>query len=125
MVWRNDPRSTRGAGPLSHKVGFFKRSVTDDGYGNERTAFSDTPEFEAHAGVRAKFGGETVLADRLEGNQICTITVRQSSRFDQVTSEWMAKDMREGTIWSIRSGPVDPDDGGAYYEFLCQTGVAP
>ncbi|WP_433994917.1 hypothetical protein [Bradyrhizobium japonicum] len=32
--------------------------------------------------------------------------------------------MRDGTIWNIRSGPVDPDDGRMWLEFLCQSGVA-
>lgn len=113
------------AGDLRHKIGFFKRQTTDDGYGNTETGFPDVPEVQVFGRVAAKFGGETVLAQRLQGHQIYTITVRQSSLTEDIDSAWMAKDMNEGTVLAIQSGPVDPDDSGAFYEFLAQTGVAP
>lgn len=112
------------AGELRHRVGFFKRPEVSDGYGNNEGEFPDEPEFEVSAKVQARFGGEAVLAARLQGQQTVTITVRQSSLTERITTDWRAQDMREGTIWNIRSGPVDPDDSGAYYEFLCQSGVA-
>lgn len=112
------------AGELRHRIGFFRRPVVSDGYGNNVGEFPAEPEFECAAKVQTKFGGETVLAQRLAGQQTATITVRQSLAALAVTADWRAQDMREGTIWNIRSGPVDPDDGGAWLEFLCQSGVA-
>jgi hypothetical protein len=112
------------AGELRHRIGFFKRQTVDDGYGNTETVFGDDPDFEVFGKVAAKFGGETVLAQRLQGSQIYTLTVRQNSNTETIDSAWMAKDMNEDTVWAIKSGPVDPDDSGAFYEFLVQTGVA-
>lgn len=112
------------AGDLRHRVGFFVRPVTSDGHGNVEGEFPADPAFECAAGVATKFGGETVLAARLQGQQIATITVRRSAAVLAVTTDWRIQDMRDGTIWNIRSGPVDPDDGRMWLEFLCQSGVA-
>lgn len=113
-----------GAGELRHKIGFFKRPSQVNSYGNPEGEYSGTPEFEVFGKVAAKFGGESVQAARLAGQETWTITVRQNSNTAQVTTDWIAKDMNRGTIWNIRSGPVDPDDGRAFYELLCQSGVA-
>lgn len=112
------------AGELRHRIGFFRRVVSSDGYGNSQGEFPAEPEFECRAKVQNRFAGETVLAARLQGQQTATITVRKSANTSQVTPDWRAKDMREGTIWNIRSGPVDPDDKRMWLEFLCQAGVA-
>lgn len=116
---------TTRSGDLRHKLGFFEKKPTDDGYGNVELKFSDTPDFTVFGKTQARFGGEAVLAERLQDHQTYTIVVRQSSLTDPVNASWMIKDINEGTIWAILSGPVDPDDSGAFYEFLCQTGVAP
>ena len=42
----------------------------------------------------------------------------------QVDTSWRIKNMRDGTIWEIKSGPVDPDNDRQWLEFMCQTGVA-
>lgn len=119
------PGQRSSIGARRHLVGFFKQKSTDDGYGNEVLVFEDDPDFTTAAAVTAKFGGEAIHAERLTGVQSYTIVVRQSSRTREVDATWKAKDMREGMEFSIRSGPVDPDDSGRDYEFLCQTGVAP
>lgn len=113
-----------GAGELRHRIGFFKRPSQANAYGNPEGEFPDTPEFELFGKLAQKFGGEAIQAARLQGTATATITVRQNSKSEQVTTDWMAKDMNEGTIWNIRSGPVDPDDSRAFYEFLVQSGVA-
>lgn len=118
------PGQRSSIGARRHRIGFFKRKVTDDGYGNEVLVFDEEPDFVTYAAVSAKFGGEAIHAERLTGVQSYVIVVRQSRTSSEVTSDWKAKDMREGTEFSIRSGPVDPDDSGRDYEFLCQTGVA-
>ncbi|MDA9511166.1 hypothetical protein XI09_42260 [Bradyrhizobium sp. CCBAU 11386] len=112
------------AGDLRHRIGFFRRPVVSDGHGNAEGEFPDTPEFECSASVQVRFGGETVLAARLQGQQTATIVVRRSAATLAVTTDWRIQDMRDGTIWNIRSGPVDPDDGRMWLEFLCQSGVA-
>lgn len=112
------------AGDLRHRLGFFRRPVVSDGHGNNEGEFPADPEFECSARVQIRFGGETVLAARLQGQQTATITVRRSAATLAVTTAWRIVDMRDGTIWEIKSGPVDPDDSRQLLEFLCQSGVA-
>lgn len=109
------------AGDLSHRIAFDKRGQVDDGYGNTQDGFVE--QFVRSAAVKAKFGGEAVTAARLTGQQPVTITVRQDSSTVLIGTDWRARDVREGTEYAIRSR-VDPDDSGAFYELLCQTGVA-
>ena len=124
-TFATDLRRGARAGQLRHRLGFFKRHDIDDGYGNTKSDFPGTPEFEVFGKVVARLGGETVLQARLQNQQLYLLTVRQSSLTSAVTAEWMAKDMNAGTIYAIKSGPVDPDDSRAFFEFLCQTGSPP
>lgn len=110
------------AGELTHKIAFDKRLETDDGYGNTQTSF--VQQFIRSAAVRAKFGGEAVIAARLQGQQPVTITVRQDSQTALIAEDWRARNMASGKEYAIRS-IVDPDDSGAFFEILTQTGVAP
>jgi len=112
------------AGDLRHRLGFFRRPVISDGHGNNEGEFPDAPEFECAGEVRVKFGGETVLAARLQGQQLATIVVRRSQATRAVTTAWRIRDMRDGTVWEIKSGPVDSDDSRQWLEFLCESGVA-
>jgi head-tail adaptor len=110
-----------GAGDLRHRIAFEKRETVSDGYGNDEGDFAE--QFIVSAALQARFGGETVTAARLTGQQPVTITVRQSSVTLQVTPDWRARDARSGTVYNIRS-IADPDDGGAWLEMLCQSGTA-
>lgn len=116
------------AGALRDKVGFYKRSATDDGYGNKRTDFSGSAEFTCAANIRPRLGGEDVLAARLAGKNLANITVRQSAASDAVTTEWLCKDERTGDVYNIRS-IIDPEKSrsrrGMVWELLCEKGVAP
>ena len=111
------------AGELRHRIAFDKRTDVDDGYGNPVSG-PFTEQFVVSAKVQAKFGGEAVTAARLTGQQPVNITVRQSSSTLTIGTDWRARDARSGTVYAIRS-IVDPDDGGAWLELLCQSGVAP
>ncbi|TXH84831.1 MAG: head-tail adaptor protein [Rhizobium sp.] len=109
------------AGDLRHRVAFEVRTPEDDGYGNAEGAFVE--QFVMAAKVQAKFGGETVTAARLSGEQPVTIVVRQCVQAKQITTDWRARDTRSGVIYNIRS-VVDPDDRGRWLELLCQSGAA-
>lgn len=110
------------AGDLRHRVTFARRSTIDDGMGNEISGpFVD--QFTVAASVLARFGGEAVLAARLAGTQPYTVIVRQSAETRQIGTDWRATDARSGLELAIRS-IVDPDDQHAYFEMLCQSGVA-
>jgi head-tail adaptor len=110
------------AGDLRHRVTFAKRQTIDDGMGNVISGdWQD--QFTTAASVVARFGGESVLAARLAGQQPYTVIVRQSAQTKQIGVDWRAKDARSGLELAIRS-IVDPDDAHAYFEMLCQSGVA-
>ncbi len=110
------------AGQLRHRIAFDKRIAVDDGMGNEEGDWQE--QFQVSAAVRAKMGGEAVAAARLSGQQPATITVRSSSNTRQVTTDWRARDVHQGTIYNIRS-IADPDGLRAWLDMLCQSGVAP
>ena len=119
------------AGELRHKVAFDKRQDVNpdapDDLGNTKSLFVE--QFVVSAKVQAKFGGEAVVSARLTGQQPVTIVVRQSSKTGLIATDWRARDVRSDadpekqTTYAIRS-IVDPDDGGAWWEILTQTGVA-
>lgn len=109
------------AGELRHRVAFDRREDVPDEYGNTQSQFVE--QFVVAAKVQAKFGGETVTAARLTGQQPVTIVVRQSAQTRQIADDWRARDVRTGVEYAIRS-KVDPDDRGAWFELLTQTGVA-
>lgn len=111
-----------GAGELRHRIAFEKRARTDDGAGNEVSG-PWQEQFVVSGKLLAKFGGDAVTAARLTGQQPLTITVRQSSDTRQITEDWRAKDVSSGIYYNIRS-IVDPDDRKAWFEMLCQFGVA-
>lgn len=110
------------AGELSHKVAFDKRAMVDDGFGNPVSGDWEE-QFVVSAKVKPKLGGETVIAARLQSQNTVNITVRQSSKTTQIQPDWRARDVRENIEYAIRS-IVDPDDGGAWIELLCQSGGA-
>lgn len=112
------------AGDLRHRLGFFRRPVVSDGHGNKEGEFPAEPNFECAGRVQIRFGGEAVLAERLQGQSVATITVRRSAATLAVTTDWRIRDMREGTVWNIRSGPVDPDDSRMWLDLLCQSEAA-
>jgi head-tail adaptor len=113
------------AGELDTKISFGKREqVNPDSpadYGNTESQFVE--QFTRLAKVRAKFGGEAVVAARLQGQQPVTITVRQDSKTVLIKADWRARNASSGEEYAIRS-IVDPEGEGAWLEILTQTGVA-
>jgi len=108
------------AGKLSNQLEFQERIVVSDGAGNERGDFIG--QFERSARIQPKFGGETVMAARLSGVQPAVITVRTSNDTKRITTDWRARDVRNGDIWNIRSITVTEDRAGI--EMLAERGVA-
>jgi len=109
------------AGTLRHRIAFDRREDVDDDFGNTEADFVE--QFVVWAGVEARFGGETVTAARLAGQQPLTITVRRSAQTAMITPDWRARDTATGALYNIRS-IADPDDRHAFLELLCQAGVA-
>jgi head-tail adaptor len=107
------------AGELRHRVAFDRRQDVNpdapDDLGNTQSEFV--------AKVQARLGGEAVTAARLTGQQPVSIIVRQSAQTKLIADDWRARDVRTGAVYAIRS-IIDPDDTRAFFELLCQVGVA-
>lgn len=116
------PGRASGAARLRHRITFAQRALASDGGGNTRSDWTD--QFTVAAGVEARFGGEEVMASRLEGRQPVTITVRQSDQTRLIDTDWKATDARSGKVYAVRS-IADPDDSRAWLDILCETGVEP
>lgn len=106
------------ASELRERVTFAQRALVSDGHGNAEGEYED--EFTVSARIRPRLGGEQVMAGRLEGKNIATITVRYSSDTAQITTDWEARDARTGQKWNIRS-ITNPDERKRYLELLCES----
>jgi head-tail adaptor len=109
------------AGKLRSLLNFQKRSISDDGFGNEvtgefATVFTDAAE------ITPRMGTESVMASRLQGVQPITIRVRSSVRTREVDATWRAVDARNGAVYSIASPPVNVDQRNAYLDMLATEG---
>jgi SPP1 family predicted phage head-tail adaptor len=113
--------SLYGGGKLKHIATFAKRMAVEDAYGNETAEWRD--QFTIPASVRARLGGEDIIASRLSGVQPYTVSVRQCDVAEKITTDWKVRiddlDL-ELSITSI----ADPHDERAYFDILCQSGVA-
>lgn len=106
---------------LRERVTFSKRGqAVDDGYGNVVTDFVD--QFTVAARIKPRLGGEEVLAARLSGRTLATITVRYSAVAARITSDWKAVDARTGEEWNIKASPINTDEHRQWLEMLCEKG---
>lgn len=111
-----------GAGALSEIVAFESRAVIDDGYGNEISG-DWTERFKANARIQPIKGGESVIADRLQGTQPVVIRVRYEPQTLSANTDWRVLDLRAGVIYQIKS-QANMDEKRRYIEFLAIAGVA-
>jgi len=111
-----------GAGALSEIVAFESRAVIDDGMGNEISG-DWTERFKANARIQPIKGGESVIADRLQGTQPVVIRVRYEPQTLSANTDWRAQDLRSGVIYQIKS-LANMDEKRHYIEFLAIAGVA-
>lgn len=111
-----------GAGALSEIVAFESRAVIDDGMGNEISG-DWTERFRANARIQPIKGGESVIADRLQGTQPVVVRVRYEPQTMAVNTDWRVRDSRAGTIYQIKSS-ANMDEKRRYIEFLAIAGVA-
>lgn len=109
------------AGELRDRVAFEQRVDEDDNAGNTQGAFEH--RFDVAAAIVGKFGGEAVVAARLEGREPATITVRYSPVTATVTPEWRIRDTRTGVVYNIRSID-DRMRRRQWLDMLCEAGVA-
>ena len=111
-----------GAGAMRQKIHFQRRTIVDDGYGNEvadlETVFTDAAEF-----VPLR-GGEAVMGARLTGIQPFIVRVHSSTQTRAVGPDWQVVDARSGVVYAITAPPVNTDQKNAYLDIMVTQGRA-
>jgi head-tail adaptor len=113
-----------GAGALTDRLVFQRRSTTPDDYGNEEAGFADAFTEPAEL-VILGLGNEAIAAARLEGRQPVTIRVRHNSRTVQIQADWRAMDERNpGIVYALTAAPVDRERKRRWLEIPAVLGAA-
>ncbi|MCM2292292.1 head-tail adaptor protein [Allorhizobium sp. BGMRC 0089] len=115
----------RTTGDLKHTVAFETREERDRGDGVTVGVWQE--RFRCRAGYVHLRGGESVMADRLQGQHTQVIFVRVSRAAKQVGTDWRIRDLDSGALFNIRD--VTPQEYGPgrdrrFVDFLCQSGVS-
>ena len=81
------------------------------------------PQFVEWAGVKHLRGGESVMQARLASRNPVIVTIRNSARARQITSEWRVTLRSRSGIELVAEVKEDPrpSEGDAYLEFLAET----
>lgn len=108
------------AGELRRRLTFYSQPFVSGSGGKKRGA--PVEEFTISGGLKPRFGGEEVMAARLQSRQPYTLRIRQNARTRRIGTDWQIKDSA-GTAYNIRT-IVDLDEKRAYFEMLIESGVA-
>lgn len=110
------------SGSLNDRFTFQKRTTTTgDGYGNFQAGWET--QFTVWTKRIFLRGGETVIAERLQGRAPSVLTIRASSQAAQITTDWRAVNANDATeIYNIRS--ISKSEDRSYLDILCERGVA-
>ena len=108
------------AGPLDHRAEFSLRESIEDDMGGTRDEWA--LQFVEWVGVKYLRGTEAVMQARLASRNPMIVTVRNSARARQITSEWrIVLRSRSGVVLvaEIKEDPR-PSEGDAFLEFLAE-----
>lgn len=106
---------------LDHRAEFSLRESIEDDMGGTRDEW--VPQFVEWAGVKHLRGGESVMQARLASRSPVIVTIRNSARARQITSEWRVTLRSRSGIVLVAEVKEDPrpSEGDAYLEFLAET----
>ncbi|MBS7698769.1 MULTISPECIES: phage head closure protein [unclassified Chelatococcus] len=110
------------AGELRERVAFDTRGTVEDDVGNT-VDDSWNEAFVIAARIMPLKGGESVMADRLQGVQPVIIRVRYSAAAADITPAWRARNARTGTVYNITSA-ANMDERRKYLDILATAGGA-
>ena len=105
---------------LDYHAAFSMRESVETDMGG--TVDDWVPQFSEWAGVRHLRGGESVMQARLASRNPVVITVRNSARARQITSEWQVRlRSRSGVVkdYEIKEDPR-PTEADGFLEFLAE-----
>lgn len=111
------------AGSLRDRLQFESQKRVADGAGNFRSDEWEV-QFVEKAEVKARVGGEAVIAERLQGRQPIEITVRYAFNTTRIETDWRAVDCRTGTVYQIKSPPVDRERRRQWLTMAAESGIA-
>ena len=105
---------------LDHRAIFSARREISDEYGGTRDEW--VPQFTELAGVKYLRGGESVMQARLASRNPVIVTIRNSERARQITSEWQVE-LRDRTgirkTYQIKEDPR-PTEASGFLEMLAE-----
>lgn len=108
------------SGKLDYRAEFEIRETIEDDLGGSRDNW--LPQFTEWASVRHLRGTESVMEARLASRNPVIVTIRNSARARQITSEWQVK-LRDRTgitkTYAVKEDPR-PTDLSGYLEFLAE-----
>ena len=105
---------------LDHRAEFSLRESIEDDMGGTRDEW--LLQFAEWVGVKYLRGTEAVMQARLASRNPMIVTVRNSARARQITSEWQIRlRSRSGVVLvaEIKEDPR-PSEGDAFLEFLAE-----
>lgn len=109
-----------GAGRLRNRVSFLRRSLADDGYGNQTGAL--VALFTVWGELMEARGREALEAGRLGEVAGAVLIVRKSTAIVGILATDTVQ--CEGRSWNIRSGPIPLIRDRGFVEFALERGVA-
>lgn len=113
------------ASDLKHRLTFQKQTLTDDPAGGSIATWED--QFTVWGQVIYRTGSETVIAQRLQGQQPVTVKVRYSAQAKLITADWRIKHERgDGIIdyYAVKSPAVRKDDDRGFLMMEAMMGSA-
>ena len=103
---------------LDHRAEFSLRESIEDDMGGTRDEW--VLQFVEWVGVKYLRGTEAVMQARLASRNPMIVTVRNSARARQITSEWRVTLRSRSGVTFVAEAREDPrpSEGDAYLEFL-------
>ncbi|MGI2036406.1 phage head completion protein [Rhizobium panacihumi] len=88
------------AGELKERVAFDEREQEKGEGGNWQHKFVE--RFQRRAKFVYAGGGESIMAERLQGKSTMKVRLRKDSSTRAITADWQMRDVRLGTVYAIR-----------------------
>jgi head-tail adaptor len=110
-----------GSGDLRGRFTFLSISPSTGALGTKRG--TPVAEFTIPGQLIPRFGGEQVMAGRLQSVQPFTLRVRQGTRTRRITTDWQAQNLKTGETFNIRT-IADPNQKRMWLDLLIESGVA-
>lgn len=112
----------RTPGDLKRRIVFEQRQEIDRGDGVTVAGWIE--RYRCRAGFQHLRGGETVMADRLQGEHVQIVFVRDCPEVASVGTAWRIRDLDSGQTFNITD--VTPgewtDEDRRWRDFLTKTG---